>query len=97
MTEVPRPPERPFRVDGAPPSGAQAAMGPEPEGDEIAAAEPIRPRVADAMGRAPMLEAKPLARQAANLPTSPSVSPVSAFAPTRYDAPAGFMSGRGLY
>ncbi len=98
MTEVPRPPERPFRVDGAPPSGAQAAMGPEPEGDEIAAAEPMaRPRVADAMGRAPMLEAKPLARQAANLPTSPSVSPVSAFAPTRYDAPAGFMSGRGLY
>ena len=98
MTEVPRPPERPFRVDGAPPSGAPAGMGPEPDGDEIAAAEPMaRPRVADAMGRAPMLEAKPLARQAANLPTSPSVSPVSAFAPTRYDAPAGFMSGRGLY
>ena len=27
----------------------------------------------------------------------PEVSPVSAYAPTRYDAPAGFMSGRGLY
>jgi rare lipoprotein A len=26
-----------------------------------------------------------------------SVSPVSAFAPTRYDAPAAFLSGRGLY
>jgi rare lipoprotein A len=25
------------------------------------------------------------------------VSPVSAFAPTRYDAPAAFLSGRGLY
>ena len=27
----------------------------------------------------------------------PMVSPVSAFAPTRYDAPAAFLSGRGLY
>jgi rare lipoprotein A len=27
----------------------------------------------------------------------PGVSPVSAFAPTRYDAPAAFLSGRGLY
>ena len=27
----------------------------------------------------------------------PTVSPVSAFAPTRYDAPAAFVSGRGLY
>jgi rare lipoprotein A len=27
----------------------------------------------------------------------PTVSPVSAFAPTRYDAPAAFLSGRGLY
>jgi rare lipoprotein A len=26
-----------------------------------------------------------------------AVSPVSAFAPTRYDAPAAFLSGRGLY
>ena len=30
-------------------------------------------------------------------PAQPAVSPVSAYAPTRYDAPAGFMSGRGLY
>ena len=27
----------------------------------------------------------------------PMLSPVSAFAPTRYDAPAAFLSGRGLY
>jgi rare lipoprotein A len=27
----------------------------------------------------------------------PAVSAVSAFAPTRYDAPAAFLSGRGLY
>jgi len=30
-------------------------------------------------------------------PAEPAVSPVSAYAPPRYDAPAGFMSGRGLY
>jgi rare lipoprotein A len=29
--------------------------------------------------------------------SQPAVSPVSAFAPTRYDAPAAFLSGRGLY
>ena len=108
LTEVPRPPERPFRVDGAPSNGAQGVAqsmaSAEPEADEVVAAEPLaRPRMADAMGRAPMVDAKPMAdarpvaRQTANLPTSPSVSPVSAFAPTRYDAPAGFMSGRGLY
>jgi len=27
----------------------------------------------------------------------PSTSPVFAYAPVRYDAHAGFMSGRGLY
>lgn len=30
-------------------------------------------------------------------PAEPKVSAVSAYAPVRYDAPAGFMSGRGLY
>jgi hypothetical protein len=30
-------------------------------------------------------------------PAEPVVSPVSAYAPTRYDQPTGFMSGRGLY
>jgi hypothetical protein len=30
-------------------------------------------------------------------PAEPAVSPVSAYAPTRYDGQAGFMSGRGLY
>jgi rare lipoprotein A len=29
--------------------------------------------------------------------TEPAVSPVSAYAPTRYDQPAAFMNGRGLY
>jgi rare lipoprotein A len=30
-------------------------------------------------------------------PAEPAVSPVSAYAPTRYDQAPGFMSGRGLY
>ena len=34
----------------------------------------------------------------ASLPDAePEASPVSAYAPVRYDARAGFMSGRGLY
>jgi len=50
---------------------------------ELAAA--ARPHPVETVAR------KPLA------PAEPSVSPVSAYAPARYDAPAGFMSGRGLY
>jgi hypothetical protein len=30
-------------------------------------------------------------------PVEAAVSPVSAYAPARYDGSAGFMSGRGLY
>ena len=101
MTEVPRPPERPFRVDGA-----HEVASLEPDAEEAPVAEPLaRPRMADAMGRAPM--PAPLAAPSrasagvsslsARAPGGPAVSPVSAYAPTRYDAPAGFMSGRGLY
>ncbi|MDI1346603.1 MAG: septal ring lytic transglycosylase RlpA family protein [Pseudolabrys sp.] len=91
MTEVPRPPERPFRVDGA-----HQVASHEPEADETPAAEPAapaRPRLADAIVREPVAPA----RSIQTAPRSPAVSPVSAYAPTRYDAPAGFMSGRGLY
>jgi rare lipoprotein A len=86
MSEVPRPPERPFRVDGA-----QQIASLEPEADEASVAEAVpaaRPRMAEAALRAPALDqAQP----------SSTVSPVSAYAPTRYDSRAGFMSGRGLY
>jgi len=91
MTEVPRPPERPFRVDGA-----RQVASLEQEADEAPAAEPAapaRPRVAEAIIREPMSPA----RLTQTAPRGPAVSPVSAYAPTRYDAPAGFMSGRGLY
>jgi rare lipoprotein A len=40
---------------------------------------------------------RPVVTAEAIAPASPPVSPVSAYAPTRYDPPAGFMSGRGLY
>jgi rare lipoprotein A len=86
MSEVPRPPERPFRVDGA-----QQVASLEVEADEAPVAEAVsaaRPRMAEATLRAPALDqAQP----------SSTVSPVSAYAPTRYDSRAGFMSGRGLY
>jgi len=91
MTEVPRPPERPFRVDGA-----HQVASLEADADEAPAAEPAapaRPNMAEAVLREPVSPARPT--QAA--PRGPAVSPVSAYAPTRYDAPAGFMSGRGLY
>jgi len=55
-------------------------------------------------GRVPRVEAMALPPASARYDTpatadvaKPRVSPVSAFAPTRYDAPAAFLSGRGLY
>ena len=48
-----------------------------------AAARPQAPRI-----RRPRADAPPWSLR---------VSPVSAYAPTRYDGSAGFMSGRGLY
>jgi rare lipoprotein A len=92
MTEVPRPPQRPFRVEG---SHQIASL--DPAADEVTVADeaPVakpraveQPRIVENVLRAPA------ARTAQG---APSVSPVSAYAPTRYDAPAGFMSGRGLY
>jgi len=48
--------------------------------------------------QAPAPKAPPKAEVAASSqPVERLTSPVSAYAPVRYDAPAGFMSGRGLY
>lgn len=83
MTEVPRPPDRPFRASGV---SKMAAMEPvaesAPTTELAAAARPVR--------------AEPLARPPISEPVL-APSPVSAYAPTRYDGHAGFMSGRGLY
>jgi rare lipoprotein A len=55
--------------------------------------------VAKASLRAPTTEfaARPQPAITAEAPAEPMVSPVSAYAPTRYDQAPGFMSGRGLY
>jgi peptidoglycan lytic transglycosylase len=90
MAEVPRPPERPFRVDGAHQvASLQTTIDDAPDAEPAPVAGP---RVAENLLRAPA--AAPRYQQA---PAAPSVSPVSAYAPVRNDAPTGFMSGRGLY
>ena len=62
--------------------GEGAREVPSPSGTtEFAAAS--RPQAVETVERRPLAE--------------PAVSPVSAYAPTRYDGRAGFMSGRGLY
>ena len=84
MTQVaPIPPDRPYRLGEA----------------DIAADEaptPVRTRmVADA---APTMELAAARAPAVSPVETPRTSPVSAYAPTRYDgAASGFMSGRGLY
>jgi rare lipoprotein A len=59
------------------------APQPRPQTTELAAA--ARPHALPTVTRAPLPQAEP------------AVSPVSAYAPTRYDGHTGFMSGRGLY
>ncbi len=79
---VPAPPDRPYRLG----EGAREVPGlaaPPTRTVELAAAS--RPQTAPAVTRAPLPAAEPEA------------SPVSAYAPARYDGRAGFMSGRGLY
>jgi rare lipoprotein A len=84
--KAPTPPDRPYRLG----EGAREVAGEiEPKSPshapttELAAA--ARPHPAETVVRKPLE------------PAAPAVSPVSAYAPARYDAPAGFMSGRGLY
>jgi rare lipoprotein A len=56
--------------------------------EEIAASEPAAATVELAAATRPQVTVQDEA---------PRVSPVSAYAPTRYDGSVGFMSGRGLY
>lgn len=90
MTEVPPPPQRPFRVDG---SHQVASL--EPEAEEAVPRAVEQPRLSEQPRLAANVLRAPVASH--GVAAAPSVSPVSAYAPTRYDAPAGFMSGRGLY
>ncbi|MGI8526303.1 MAG: septal ring lytic transglycosylase RlpA family protein [Pseudolabrys sp.] len=87
LTQVPGPQRRP------------AARG---EGEAEASAGARRSTVElAANARTPAVQSAPLDPPAASPQTrlfaEPSPSPVSAYAPTRYDAPARFLNGRGLY
>jgi len=83
MTDVARQPvEKPYRL------GEGAREVPPPMGNKT---------IAKAALRAPTTEFAAAARPSVGADPEPAVSPVSAYAPTRYDQPAGFMSGRGLY
>ncbi len=84
--KVPPPPERPYRLgEGARnvPAVTQAKAASHSPATELAAAQ--RPNPIESVVREPLA------------PAEPAVSPVSAYAPVRYDGHAGFMSGRGLY
>ncbi len=88
MTEVAAkvPPERPYRLgEGARelPAEFEVKTASRAPTTELAAAARPQPVRTVASSELPAAE--------------PEVSPVSAYAPTRYDQPAGFMSGRGLY
>ena len=82
---VPAPADRPYRLgEGAHELPAVAAPArPQTRTTELAAATRSRPAEISAQALRPAVES--------------AVSPVSAYAPTRYDSGAGFMSGRGLY
>jgi rare lipoprotein A len=91
MKQVPAPPERPY------------ALG-EGEHNEPAVDAPVARRSTvelAANARAPAIHREALAMPAAPRPSTMDdqrlTSPVSAYAAPRYDAPAAFMGGRGLY
>ncbi|MFA6265982.1 MAG: septal ring lytic transglycosylase RlpA family protein [Pseudolabrys sp.] len=82
MSEVARSAPKPV----AAPEPAQQVASAEPEDN------PVSPPDLPAAIRGPAPSVQTVAR--ANIPAA---AQVSAYAPARYDAPAGFMSGRGLY
>ena len=84
LTNVPRPPERPF-------GGTRQFASLDSHGGGEIEAEPIAPARASAVQNS----AAPSISRAVSAPAAAST--VSAFAPTRYDGHAGFMGGRGLY
>jgi rare lipoprotein A len=82
---APVPPERPYAAGAAGPVTAQALAAPTTQAyRQVAQAAPPQ---------APSVELAAATRS----DLEPQVSPVSAYAPVRYDGHSGFMSGRGLY
>src|SRR5664280_969425 len=81
LTHVPAPPDRPYQLG----EGAREVPAAPAPARTVEFAAASRPHAAPAVARAPLPAAEPEA------------SPVSAYAPARYDGRAGFLSGRGLY
>ena len=90
MTEVAAksPVERPYRL------GEGAREVPPPMGSKIAAKAGLHTPTTELAAAA---RPQTAVTAEAMPPAEPAVSPVSAYAPTRYDQAPGFMSGRGLY
>jgi hypothetical protein len=96
----------PVRVEPAGPGYAQTYFDARPMTRVPASgvpAPPVRPYAAAHAGgtiaarELPALAGTTELAAAAPPPAAPAPPPVSAYAPVRYDGPAGFMSGRGLY
>ena len=89
--KAPTPPDRPYRLG----EGAREVPG------EMEAKTPPRAPTTEFAAAARPQPVEPATRKSIESrqiePAEPVVSPVSAYAPARYNAPAGFMSGRGLY
>jgi rare lipoprotein A len=81
LTHLPAPPDRPYRLG----EGAREVPAAPAPARTVEFAAASRPQAAPAVARASLPAAEPEA------------SPVSAYAPARYDGRAGFLSGRGLY
>ena len=84
--QMPGPPDRPYRL------GEGARDVPDRNAPQAAPRVPTVELAAAARTQDPQFAAR-----APRSAVEPSVSPVSAYAPARYDSLAGFMSGRGLY
>ncbi len=82
LRNVPSPPDRPYAAN----DDAQSADAVDEQPTDLP------PRPTPARGPSYALAAAPAA-----MPSTRLTSPVSAYAPVSYGAPAGFMSGRGLY
>lgn len=92
-------PQAPVRVATADKSFAPAFFDSRPlASNKTVSSDESTPKL---MPRAPATELAANTRlRPADVPVAPSeaaVSPVSAYAPVRYDQPAAFMNGRGLY
>jgi len=90
---LPTPPERPYTLGQAPEQASKPAGGASAARPSVERSAEVETAALPAVGSVSPI---PSAARPATLST-PGSSAVSAFAPTRYDAPAAFLSGRGLY